>query len=285
MPNSVRVEVPSGAIRNAMALGATPVTEDAPLLPASLRVKMGRRVADLTFSDRTGTPIEGVRLDKPAKISIKYEERDAREAGSEQNLAILRYNGQTGSWVGMPTTFNQKKRMATTWERSFSSQSFDIGAKVLVVEDEESARLSLVHTVESAGFSVLQESDGGNVGRRVSDEQPDVILLDLTLPRLDGFQVLRQIKGDPATRRISVIIFSDDGEQDAVSTSMTLGARDFIMKPWHAGDVQRRVKRAFESTRARMRQEERAAARANTRRKMRNRGASRNAVAGRGPKR
>lgn len=282
---AVRVEVPGGAIRNVMALGATPVTEDAPPLPASLRVKMGRQVADLTFSDRTGTPIEGVRLDKPAKISIKYEERDVSEARREQDLAILRYNRQTGIWVGMPTTFDRKKRMATTWARSFSSQSFDMGAKVLVVEDEESARLPLVHTVESAGFSVLQESDGGNVGRRVSDERPDVILLDLTLPRLDGFQVLRQIKGDPATRRISVIIFSDNDEQDTVSTSMTLGARDFILKPWHAGDVQRRVKRAFESSRARMRQEERAVARANTRRKARNRRTSRNAAARLGPER
>ncbi|MCH8980021.1 MAG: hypothetical protein IH945_12385, partial [Armatimonadetes bacterium] len=107
---TVRVEVPARAVRSAMALGVTPVTENVPPLPASLRVKMGRRVADLTFSDRMGTPIEGVRLDKPAKISIKYEERDIGEAGSEQDLAILRYNRQTGSWIGMPTTFDRKKR-------------------------------------------------------------------------------------------------------------------------------------------------------------------------------
>jgi hypothetical protein len=55
-----------------MALDAQRVAEDEPVIPATLRLKMGKTIADLTFTDRTGAPVEGVELDKPAKISIKY---------------------------------------------------------------------------------------------------------------------------------------------------------------------------------------------------------------------
>ncbi|MCH8980020.1 MAG: response regulator [Armatimonadetes bacterium] len=107
-----------------------------------------------------------------------------------------------------------------------------MGAKVLVVEDEESARLPLVHTVESAGFSVLQESDGGNVGRTVSDEQPDVILLDLTLPRLDGFQVLRQIKETEVGRQIPVVVLTTSPDRPDMVKAYNMGANAYVTKPF-----------------------------------------------------
>jgi PleD family two-component response regulator len=99
----------------------------------------------------------------------------------------------------------------------------------------------------------------------MTEEHPDVVLLDLSMPIMDGFQVLRQIKGNPLTRGISIIVLGDEMDKNVYSASMTLGARDLIVKPWHAGDLQRRVHRAFEASRARMKQAERAVSRAKAR--------------------
>jgi PleD family two-component response regulator len=116
-----------------------------------------------------------------------------------------------------------------------------------------------------AGYEVFTEERGDKTALRITEERPDVVLLDLSMPIMDGFQVLRQIKGNPLTRGVSIIVLGEEMNRDVYSASMTLGARDLIVKPWHPGDLQLRVHRAFEASRARMKQAERAANRAKTR--------------------
>jgi CheY-like chemotaxis protein len=135
-------------------------------------------------------------------------------------------------------------------------------ALILVVEDEEYARLPLVDCMQRAGFRTIEESDGGAVEKAVLEHKPDVVLLDLTLPRLNGIQVLRTIKGNQEIRKTSVIMVTGDTDRDIIENCMSIGARDFVPKPWHAGDIQHRVKRAVKSARALSAQLERAHARA-----------------------
>ncbi len=87
----VRVDLPAGAVRETMALDAQRVEENEPIISATLRLKMGNTMADLTFTDRTGAPIEGVRLEKPAKITIKYTEEDIT-GQSNVDLTIAKLN-------------------------------------------------------------------------------------------------------------------------------------------------------------------------------------------------
>ncbi len=131
-------------------------------------------------------------------------------------------------------------------------------ALILIVEDEEYARLPLVDCMQRAGFRTIEESDGGSVEKMVIEHKPDVVLLDLTLPRLNGIQVLRTIKGNGEIRKTSVIMVTGDTDRQIIENCMSIGARDFVPKPWHAGDIQHRVKRAVKSSRALTAQIERA---------------------------
>ena len=261
----VRVDVPAGALRDPLTLEAERVQEDLPLKPAALRVKMVSKVAELTFIDMTGARIEGVNLNKPAKITIKYDERDLDAVGGEEGLRIVKFNEAAGGWQELPTTVDPGEGAVSTFEKKFSSNPKRMGGTVLVATANDDDRAWLASTMEGAGYTATEERDGGYVSKRVFDERPEVVLLALSLPRLDGLQVLRQIKSDPGTRYASVMLLTDEENQDNRSIALTLGARDLFVKPWHQGDFQRRVKRAFESARAKIRQEDRAVARARAR--------------------
>lgn len=264
---TVRVKVPAGAVRNMMALDAAPASEDEPPGHATLRLKQGRTVADLTFTDRTGTHIEGVRLDQPASISFKYSKDDVAEAGSEKDVTIQKYDTRTGRWRGLPTSINSEDQTATIRTRRFPkpARSRDARGKILVVEDEASARQLLIDAIEGSGFVVIEETSGASAGRRVLEEKPDVVFLATTLPGFDGFQALTQIKRNPASRATTVIMVGSSPGTDEFATSLRLGARDYVTKPLQHGDIQNRVKHAFDASLARKRQAERAVARARAR--------------------
>ncbi|MCH7733675.1 MAG: response regulator [Chloroflexi bacterium] len=136
---------------------------------------------------------------------------------------------------------------------------------ILVVEDEEYARFPLVDCMQRAGFRTVEAMDGAKVEAAILEHHPDVILLDMTLPRLDGLQVLRQIKGNPKTRRASVIMVTGNVERSIIEACMSIGARDFVPKPWHGGDMQHRVRRAIKSAQAIAAQAERAVERVRAR--------------------
>ena len=260
----VRVDVPAGAVPEVMALGAQRVEENEPVIPATLRLKMGETVADLTFTDRTGAPIEGVWLDKPANITIKYTEEDLK-GRTEIDLTITKLNHETGKWLGLRTVVDSSSRSASATAVRFSKIPARDNARVLVIEDSDEDRESLARTLTNSGYQVLKEKRGDRALERVWEEQPDVVIVDLDLPRTDGFRVLRALKNDPRTRRTSVIMLGNNISEENYAAAMTLGARDLIAKPWHPGDIQRRVHRAFNASRIRFKQAERAIARAQAR--------------------
>lgn len=262
----VRIDVPPGSVRRPMSLGAARPASPAPPLHETVRIRMGRRVADLTFIDQTGSPISGPKLDRPVKISIKYDERDIVEAGGSSSLGIERYRPESDDWEEVASNIDPKEQRSVFWERNFTVARKMMGGKILIAEAIGEDQIDLVDTVEGAGFIVLQESDGLAVAGRVSAEQPDVVLVDLAMPRLDGIQVLRQLKGDPATRSTPVILFGENQDAALQGSLMTMGVRELIMKPWQAGDVQRRVRRAYQASRATKSQQNRAVERVKARR-------------------
>lgn len=261
----VRLDLPAGAVRETMALDAQRVEENEPIIPATLRLKMGNTIADLTFTDRTGAPIEGVRLEKPAKITIKYTEEDLT-GRTDVDLTITKLNHETGEWQGLRTTVDSSTHSATALAVRFSKSPTRSGAKILIVEDSDQDRDSLARTLTNSGYLVVQEKRGEQALERVEEEAPDVVIVDLDLPRTDGFRILRALKNEPRTRRTSVIMLGRNISEENYAAAMTLGARDLIAKPWHSGDLQRRVHRAYNASRIRFKQAERAIERA----KMRN---------------
>jgi len=219
---------------------------------------MGRRIADLTFIDQSGAPVGGPRLDRPVKISIKYDERDIAELGSVDSLTLERYQQVTGEWKTMEASVDLKSQRAVTWQSDFRAGRKPYGGSILVATGAGPELNFLVDAIEGAGFKAMVEPDGLAVSRRTEAELPDVAVIDMDLPRLDGIQVVRQIKGNLVTRPTSVILLAENEERNLQSSLMTMGVRDIIFKPWLPGDIQRRVQRAYQSSRASKRQQQRA---------------------------
>ncbi len=102
--------------------------------------------------------------------------------------------------------------------------------KILIVEDDEFLRSLTVKRLESDGYAVSVAVDGESAVAAVSDEKPDLILLDLLLPGLNGFQVLEKIKGVDELKNIPVIVFSNLGQKEDIEKAKELGADDFLIK-------------------------------------------------------
>ncbi|WP_085900003.1 response regulator [Kiloniella majae] len=113
---------------------------------------------------------------------------------------------------------------------------------VLVVEDEPHIVDSLSFLMKKAGFDVFIARDGDAALRMVESRPPDLILLDIMLPRRDGFEVLKYVRANDAWKEMRVILLTAKGRDVDRLKGMELGADDFVTKPFSTKDVVRLVK-------------------------------------------
>ncbi|HNZ83703.1 MAG TPA: response regulator [Candidatus Pacearchaeota archaeon] len=103
--------------------------------------------------------------------------------------------------------------------------------KVLIVEDDSFLRELIVKKLLNEGFEVVAAVDGEDGLKKSKEEKNiDIMLLDLILPGIDGFEVLTKIKADPATNYIPVVILSNLGQKEDIEKGLKLGAKDFLIK-------------------------------------------------------
>lgn len=102
--------------------------------------------------------------------------------------------------------------------------------KILVVEDDKFLRELITQKLSREGYNVKEAVDGEDGVVKVKKENPDIILLDLILPGIDGFEVLAKIKEDSETKNIPVVILSNLGQREDVERGIKLGAVDFLIK-------------------------------------------------------
>lgn len=114
--------------------------------------------------------------------------------------------------------------------------------KILLIEDEEDIAALIKLQAEMSGFKLLVEVDGVNGLRAIKRERPDLIVLDLMLPGMNGLDVCRKIKGDPELRDIPVIMLSAKSEEIDVILGLELGADDYVTKPFSPKVLFSRVK-------------------------------------------
>jgi CheY-like chemotaxis protein len=103
--------------------------------------------------------------------------------------------------------------------------------KVLIVDDELFNVDYLQQELEDCNYDLITASNGREALDKIKSEAPDLVLLDLMMPILDGFAVLTQLKGDPELRSIPVIIISAANNSRSVVKGIKLGAEDYITKP------------------------------------------------------
>ncbi len=105
-------------------------------------------------------------------------------------------------------------------------------SRVLIAEDDRRIRQLLVDSLVDSGHEVMEAGDGGIALERSSRERPDLILLDVMMPKMDGFQVLRGLKSNPDTEAIPIIMLTAYPPEKGQAVAAEFGVLDYLSKPW-----------------------------------------------------
>lgn len=114
--------------------------------------------------------------------------------------------------------------------------------RVLLAEDEPNIVESLTFLMERAGFDIAAESDGRKALERALSDTPDILILDVMLPELDGYEILRQLRADPRTERLPVLMLTAKGQREDREAALECGADLFITKPFSNSEIVDAVK-------------------------------------------
>jgi type II secretory ATPase GspE/PulE/Tfp pilus assembly ATPase PilB-like protein len=121
-------------------------------------------------------------------------------------------------------------------------ETFSGKKTVLLVEDEEPLRQVLRELLEREGFTVVEASDGVQALDEVDRSAPDVVVLDLNLPRLDGYGVLNHLRARPSTAKLPVIVLTAKGDEENEVRVFETGANDFLAKPFRPRALSARLR-------------------------------------------
>jgi len=116
---------------------------------------------------------------------------------------------------------------------------------ILIVEDDEDIQQLVGYNLAKAGFHVLYAENGEQGLAAVKREQPDLMVLDIMLPILGGFEVCRILRKEPRTRTLPIIMLTAKGEDNDVTAGLDLGADDYITKPFSPRILVARIKAAL----------------------------------------
>ena len=119
--------------------------------------------------------------------------------------------------------------------------------KILLIEDDPFLSEIYVIKFEEAGFQISLAQDGSLGLGKIKEEMPDLVLLDIVMPNIDGFELLRIMKNDASIKNIPVVILSNLGEQEDIKRGLELGAEFYIVKAHYTPtEVVARVKAIIE---------------------------------------
>lgn len=117
--------------------------------------------------------------------------------------------------------------------------------KILIVDDEEDFALFLKRKLERRNYKVFTAYNGQDGIRLGKAHKPDLVLLDITMPGIDGFEVLRRLKEDPKTMTVPVIMLTGKDDDDSKIKAAGLYNEDYIVKPVDVTDLQARIEKVL----------------------------------------
>ncbi|WLS43704.1 ATP-binding protein [Micromonospora profundi] len=124
------------------------------------------------------------------------------------------------------------------------------GARILVADDNSDMRAYLSRLLTSQGWRVRSVTDGQRALDAIHNEPPDLVLTDVMMPVLDGFDLVRRLRADPATRALPVLVLSARAGEEASVAGLSLGADDYLVKPFAAVELIARIRAAIRRARA-----------------------------------
>lgn len=114
--------------------------------------------------------------------------------------------------------------------------------KILIADDEQNIVISLEFLMKREGFDVVVATDGDEAVRRIRNEMPDLVLLDVMMPKKSGFEVCQEVKADPALQSVRILMLTAKGRDTEVAKGLALGADAYMTKPFSTRDLVARVR-------------------------------------------
>ncbi|WP_041082894.1 response regulator [Thermotoga profunda] len=121
-----------------------------------------------------------------------------------------------------------------------------MGYRVLVVDDSEVLRKIVSFNLTREGYSVDEAKDGKEALEKLQQIKPDLVILDIMMPYIDGFEVLKRMRKDPELAHIPVIMLTAKGGEDDPKTALELGANGFLTKPFSPIKLLEEVRRVIQ---------------------------------------
>ena len=115
-------------------------------------------------------------------------------------------------------------------------------ARILIAEDEPDIRELVAFTLRFAGHEVVATSNGEEALHKASEMVPDIILMDVRMPRMTGYDACRAMKADPLLKNIPVVFLSAKGQDSEIQTGLEAGAEEYLLKPCAPDQLTERVK-------------------------------------------
>lgn len=113
-----------------------------------------------------------------------------------------------------------------------------MGKKILIADDEEDVKVVVQLFLESKGYDIVTAYDGLDAMDRAREEKPDLIILDVMMPIIDGFEVCKKLKEDPDLQDIPVVMLSASSHAESKQRGLEVGAVDYIVKPFDPEKLQ-----------------------------------------------
>ncbi len=118
--------------------------------------------------------------------------------------------------------------------------------KILIADDNENIREALTSILEDEGYALWIAKDGAEALRKVREVSPDILILDVTMPEISGYDVCRTIKNDPNLKNIYILMLSAKGQATKQEHGKEVGADEYIAKPFSPSEILARIKKCSE---------------------------------------
>ena len=115
-------------------------------------------------------------------------------------------------------------------------------AKILIAEDEPDIRELVTFMLKFAGYEVVAASNGEDAVRTASRERPDLVLMDVRMPRMTGYDACRMMKANPDLRDVPVVFLSAKGQESEIQSGLEAGAEEYLLKPFSPAELTNRVR-------------------------------------------
>jgi DNA-binding response OmpR family regulator len=124
-----------------------------------------------------------------------------------------------------------------------------MASRILIVDDEPNIILSLEYLMKREGFEVALAGDGERALQAMAEQRPDLVILDVMMPKLNGFEVCQRIRAQPAWHGVPILMLTAKGHETEMKKGLALGADAYVTKPFSTKDLVAEIRRLLQAGR------------------------------------